>query len=185
MVVLRVREVDSLHTLHQHSVCQYQLFISLREYNCIIHFVIYFKACGQSLWRPMEFSTLHTCSGTFASAVQKTLVRTWSWWCETTSCGLCIYKVSLTVQRCVCISQSLESHISDASLVCDHSCLFIRIKAAKKETSLWMAWDDEVNCPSIEQDRPCDTSEPEGKVASLQSVAQQNAWTTAWDHMFH
>jgi len=98
-----------------------------------------------------------------------------------------VHLQGVTDSTALCVHLTkLESHISDASFVCNHSCFFIRIKAAKEETSSGMAcllsWDHEVNCPSIEQDRPRDTSEPEGKVASLPSVAQQNAWT---DHMFH
>ena len=49
MVILRVREVDSLHTLHEHFVCQYQLYMLIQEYNRIIHVVNYLKACGESL----------------------------------------------------------------------------------------------------------------------------------------
>ena len=98
-----------------------------------------------------------------------------------------VHLQDVTDSTALCVHLTkLESHISDASFVCNHSCFFIRIKAAKEETSsgtaCLLSWDHEVNCPSIEQDRPRDTSEPEGKVASLPSVAQHNAWT---DHMFH
>lgn len=46
----------------------------------------------------------------------------------------------------------VESHMSDTILVCNCSCLFICIKAAKKFTTACLfSWDCEVNCPSVMQ----------------------------------
>lgn len=107
-----------------------------------------------------------------------------------------VFEIAWNVHRCVIdIAMAhvrlklLETHMSDTTLVYNSSCLSIRIKASKKFTSLWTAcllsWNREINCPSVMQRWPCDTSEPEGKVASLRIAAKQNAWTTTWEHMIH